>query len=285
MNNFESDMNATASVDTSVTGDISQEAPQGVSVAEPQVAPAPAPAGIVGLSEELRNSKVLGNFKDVDGLAKSYIHLNGLLGKKFDELSPSELDGFYTKLGRPTAAEEYSLPTQYNPEAMDWYKKQAFELGLTQQQARNLAESYAELESNYTREAQIRQEAQVNEWLSEIKQEFGAAFDQRVDVARKAVEEFGGAELKHYLNETGLGNHPAMVKAFAKIGKELSESGLAQSEVVAQFGHTPQEAMQRIAELKRDPAFQTAYGKASAPGHKEAVAEMQQWYKIAYPEG
>jgi hypothetical protein len=41
--------------------------------------------------------------------------------------------------------------------------------------------------------------------------------------------EFGGDELKQVLNESGLGNHPALFKAFAKIGKAMSEDTFVKS--------------------------------------------------------
>ena len=45
--------------------------------------------------------------------------------------------------------------------------------------------------------------------------------DERVD-----LDLFGTPELKTYLNDTGLGNHPDLVKAFVKIGKAMSEDGM-----------------------------------------------------------
>lgn len=44
--------------------------------------------------------------------------------------------------------------------------------------------------------------------------------------AQQALETFGTPELKEYLNETGLGNHPELVKAFVKIGKAMSEDNM-----------------------------------------------------------
>jgi hypothetical protein len=42
-------------------------------------------------------------------------------------------------------------------------------------------------------------------------------------VARKALESFGSPALKELLNNTGLGNHPEVIKAFHKVGKLISE--------------------------------------------------------------
>lgn len=271
----------------------SPETPNPTPQAQPEATPAPeavsvesAPSQTLAefLSDDLKNVKALSNFKDVDGLAKSYVHLNGLLGKKFDELSHDELDSYYSKLGRPEKADEYKLPTGADTEIEGWYRDSVFKLGLNQTQAKDLMESYTELEKKKMDEMNLQSEQVTNDWVQSIKQEFGTAFEQRLDTAKKAVKEYGGEELKEYLNETGLGNHPAMIKAFAKIGQSLSEDSMAIGEVTSKFGTTPKEAMQKVANLKRDPNFMKQYKTAMAPGHKEAVKEIEDLYRIAYPD-
>jgi hypothetical protein len=42
-------------------------------------------------------------------------------------------------------------------------------------------------------------------------------------VAAKALDRFGGSEIREFLNTTGLGNHPAFLKAFYQIGTAISE--------------------------------------------------------------
>ncbi len=40
-----------------------------------------------------------------------------------------------------------------------------------------------------------------------------------LSAAQRALDQFGTPELKEYLNTTGLGNHPDLVKTFVKIGR------------------------------------------------------------------
>lgn len=234
------------------------------------------------LDEELRGQKALQDFKDLNGLAKSYLHLNSMIGKKVTDLSPEELGQVYNKLGRPEKAEEYKLPDGVHEEALGWYTKTAHELGLTQEQARSMAESYMELEKVRTEEHEKAINAQQEEWMAEIKKDFGSAFDKRVETAKKAIEAFGGAELREAMNQTGLGNHPAMVKAFSQIGKEMLESSLPQADAEASFGVTPSDAQNKINNLKRDPEFMKAYMSPTHPGHKAAVDELQGYHKIIH---
>lgn len=41
--------------------------------------------------------------------------------------------------------------------------------------------------------------------------------------AAKALDRFGGTEIREFLQTTGLGNHPAFLKAFHRIGSAISE--------------------------------------------------------------
>jgi hypothetical protein len=51
----------------------------------------------------------------------------------------------------------------------------------------------------------------------------GKSFDEVVQVAAKAIDRFGGDDLRQALRESGFGSHPAMVKAFFLAGTKLKE--------------------------------------------------------------
>lgn len=74
------------------------------------------------------------------------------------------------------------------------------------------------------------------EWAAALKsdKEFGgASFDANIGIARKAVQKFGDESLRAFFEETGLGNHPALVRAFYKIGKAISEDSVAGTNAAA----------------------------------------------------
>jgi hypothetical protein len=71
--------------------------------------------------------------------------------------------------------------------------------------------------------------AQVSKWLDDAKadKEFGGEqFEKSITAARKAVEKFGTSELKGLLEQTGLGNHPEIVRLFHRIGNAIAEDSL-----------------------------------------------------------
>jgi len=66
------------------------------------------------------------------------------------------------------------------------------------------------------------------EWVNTTRadKEFGGdKLTENLGVAKKALEAFGTPELKTLLNETGLGDHPEILRAFYRAGKAISEDG------------------------------------------------------------
>lgn len=54
----------------------------------------------------------------------------------------------------------------------------------------------------------------------------GEALPQNLGVAKKAMDAFGTPELRTLLNESGLGNHPEVIRFMFRAGKAMSEDGM-----------------------------------------------------------
>lgn len=50
----------------------------------------------------------------------------------------------------------------------------------------------------------------------------GAAFAHNLKIAKAAVNRFGGQRLRQALEETGIGSHPEIVRAFWKVGMAMN---------------------------------------------------------------
>lgn len=72
--------------------------------------------------------------------------------------------------------------------------------------------------------------ATIAEWESETKADKeigGTKLQESLQLSAKALDTFGkDAGLVEFLDQSGLGNHPAVVKTFARIGKAISEDTL-----------------------------------------------------------
>lgn len=137
-------------------------------------------------------------------------------------------EGDYEVVGLPEG-------TVIDTEALAAVTPVAKELGLSNEGFSKIASVYAEkILPNVTQQVtdtiMSQAEAQRADWgketLEAVKTDpvYGGAPLKDVQAASaKAIERFGGAELRQYLEDTGLGNHPAMVKAFFLAGSAISE--------------------------------------------------------------
>ncbi len=119
---------------------------------------------------------------------------------------------------------EYKMPEgiELDKAAADEFTAIAKELKLDQATAQKVADIGAKMAQRQT-EAHVKL---VESWVEQVKTDSeigGDKLDENLAIARKAIDAFGTPELKDVLNSTGLGNHPAVIKAFYKAGKAISE--------------------------------------------------------------
>lgn len=107
------------------------------------------------------------------------------------------------------------------------------ELGLTTKQAQALADKFIEAQ-NTRGEAQAQSWAKtIGDWVDRAKADpeiGGAKWDATVKDASGIVKRFGNDALREYLNASGAGNHPEMIRFMAKVGAMIGEDRPAISE-------------------------------------------------------
>lgn len=113
------------------------------------------------------------------------------------------------------------------------FSRVAKELNLTQDAAQKLVSELAPKLAEQTLAAQTQAyQAQVESWLTATKSDKeigGDKLNENLAVAKKALDAFGTPELRKYLDDTGLGNHPEIVRAFYKVGQAISEDRMVPS--------------------------------------------------------
>lgn len=119
---------------------------------------------------------------------------------------------------------------ELDQEALKDFEPLARELNLTNEQAQKLVDMYGTklLPMVQKQQAEAWQK-QTEGWAESVKADKeigGDKLTSSISTAQRALETFGTPELKEYLNTTGLGNHPELVKAFVKIGKAMSEDNV-----------------------------------------------------------
>lgn len=118
---------------------------------------------------------------------------------------------------------------ELDAEALKDFEPVARELNLTNEQAQKLVDAYPKILAGVQQRQADAWQAQTEEWAATVKADKEIGGDKltaNLGVAQRATDTFGTPALKEYLNGTGLGNHPELVKAFVKVGKAMSEDGV-----------------------------------------------------------
>lgn len=120
---------------------------------------------------------------------------------------------------------EFKLPEGHALDAgvQEQFEATARELNMTQDAAQKLVEVMAPKIA--AAQAAAFEKVQT-EWVATAKADpelGGDKFDANLAVAKKAMDRFGSPALKTYLNETGLGNNPEMLRMMLKAGQAISE--------------------------------------------------------------
>lgn len=129
--------------------------------------------------------------------------------------------------------EKYDLKlpegSQLDKTAIDRISTYAKEKGLSQDAAQELLNRENGAVEAHVAAQSKRLEEKRDEWAKawEADKEIGgAAFKENVELAKRVVERFGDTELRTALDQSGLGNHPALARLLVKIGKSMGDDKL-----------------------------------------------------------
>jgi hypothetical protein len=115
----------------------------------------------------------------------------------------------------------------FDAEALKAYTNAVKDLKLPAEAAQKLLDQVAPV----LHERRVQGEKQAleaihSEWTqaSQTDKEFGGdKLKENIAVAQAALEKFGTPELQQFLVDSGLGNHPEIIRAFYRAGKAVSE--------------------------------------------------------------
>lgn len=106
----------------------------------------------------------------------------------------------------------------------DAFKSMAGESKLTNEQVTSIANYY---KNTVVAQAEEARNQLLDKWEADSKTEFTG---EKLEIAKRAYNQLADPELKQFMDETGLGNNPAVIRLFHKIGVMTSEGKLAMGE-------------------------------------------------------
>lgn len=276
---------------------------------------APAPEGNWrdSLPDDLRSAGSLKDIPDVPTLAKAYNDAQSYIGRSVripgddagdevwsdfknkltqvpgigviptQESSEDDWSHFYKSMGRPDTVEDYNISRPEgaieNPEAEAGILAKLHELGLNNTQASGLINW---MNDGVTAAGNQGEESQ-QQALNSLQQDWGQAFESKMQDAKNALSTYGGNELVDELNATGLGNNVALIRAFAEVGKGLAENPAMNMGDQRNARTTPAEAREQINEIISNPAH--PYNDEAHPNHRVEVDRVSKLYQAVYGTG
>lgn len=178
------------------------------------VTPAAPSANVDGNSD--------GDTTNLEGQSASGTILDGN-GTNDDATNGNSNDGNDGSDGAPESYEpfETSEGLVMDDKSLEGFTEIAKSLNLSQEQAQKLVSFQSEMVKQQQDSILAENDKLTNEWLKETNQIFGAKKDEHVASMKKVLD--ARPELKQYLIDTKLVNHPQIAKVLSDFGKLISE--------------------------------------------------------------
>lgn len=293
-------MQTSGSVEPTLTPAQSAGATINTAEANGEQAPAEAPPAQEGdpnvpewlrsVDAGLQESPTLRKFHNVEALAKSYEHLQKSVGKdKYTvpdkHAAPEDWVSLFKTLGAPEDPKGYELKADeavIQSEELEAISKGFVEAGLHPLQAEKILNWYQNYAKEQIQNFESQRATKLEESVGNLKKEWGVAYDKKIADAQNALKTVASEEEIAYIESSGLGNDPNLVKLFSKIhDKFLSEddkAGKLDSNVGGSGAMTPDQANSEINKILSDPKH--PYHVKSHANHKNAVAEVQRLFTM-----
>ena len=234
------------------------------------------------ISEEFRNDPNIEKFTEIDALAKSYINATQMIGK--DKVAvpnknstEDQWNEVYDKLGRPESADKYSLNAKsevvpIDENAIKQFAENAHQLGLNNKQAQGILEFYKNNMEGMAQQAKVDTETAQAQSTQQLRQEWGREFDTNIKKAGALAKANMNPEILDMQLKDGmrLGDHPEIIKGFAKIAGMMSEDKIVSTESENVSSNTDVETeISEIMNNKDGP-----YWNRSHPDHDKMVQQV-----------
>ena len=234
------------------------------------------------ISEEFRKDPNIEKFTEIDALAKSYINATKMIGQDkvavpTNNSTEEAWNEVYDKLGRPESAEKYSLDAKSKVVSLDdnavkQFAETSHKLGLNNKQAQGLLEFYKTNMEGTAQQAKIDTETAQAQSEQALRSEWGREFDTKVKQAGSLAKANIKPEILDMTlsNGTRLGDHPEIIKGFAKIAGMMAEDKIVSTESESvQSNQNIQDEIDSIVNDKASP-----YWNKGHPNHDKQVQQV-----------
>lgn len=248
------------------------------------------------LPETLKDHVALTDFKDVGGLAQSFIDtqakLGGMVTIPNGESAQADHDKFWNKLGRPETADGYEIEFPkidgqiYEPATIASFKTAVHSLGLTGKQAQGVVNVLMANVTDQVKTATGKLTDTMKSADAILRADWGAKFESNMTAADQVIgrlfDEAGAPGMRQMAR-----TDPAFARSMLLAAQQTSETGAGDNQNIGAKGGgggegTKEGAAAAIATIRNDPKH--AYYDKKNPSHAEAVTKMSELYSVVAGE-
>lgn len=206
-----------------------------------------------------------------------------------DNADAKTLGAFYSKLGRPEAADKYTAEKLAGlPDDMQSsLREAAFAAGVTDKQLKALTDWNNNTDKAIKEKLAADGKIEVAQQKAALVKEWGAAYESKVALGKQAVQQLGWTEDQVNVMQMALG-FDGVMKLAAALGEKVGEGNFVGGDDGRSGGGggamTPQQAKAELSKLTTDPAFMKAWQNKDDIGHQAAVTKKSQLSKWANGE-
>lgn len=256
------------------------------------------------LPEDLRSDPVFETIKatSVDealpNIAKQLVNAQGMIGADKlvvpgEHATDEQRNEFFTKLGRPAEAKDYTFEMpegvkeeDLDTELLDKWKGRLFESGATSAQANKVISEYLADQAASIAAEKAAADKQFQDWETETRTRFGDKLEETTNLAKYAVKEAGNEKFLKVLESYGLGSHPDVIEGLASLGRSISESPTKVGDHQRFSSRSdPASAMAALNAFNRDPEKQRllhSQKPEDRAAHEAVIKERQELFTLAY---
>lgn len=214
------------------------------------------------LNEEYRNHPSIQKFTDTNGLAKSYLSLESLMGQEKIPVPKNAEDSnawaLYNKaFNVPETPDKYNIKIEgienLEEDALTGYKALMHKHHLSNDVAQELLTEHINAIKEYENVKQQQQQIEMEEATSNLKKEWGLKYEENLKTALNYLEKLSVDKEEFDYFNSKIGNDAKFIKLLSKMGNSISEGSLGGFEGQAKgFTLTPSEAQAEFDRIMND---------------------------------
>lgn len=228
----------------------------------------------------------------LEDLGRGYQNLEKLLGREKVPMPVGDDDNegwdrVYKAIGRPDKADEYeferpTLPSDlpYDEESEKNFRMWAHVNGLNKKQAKNLYDGYVKTQIERHAVWAEQSKKQRSELEQALIREHGQKIESVKQSAKAVMNEYADGEFRQFLDQTGLGNDPRMVRFLHKVAQKTGGETRLKGTPVTQAA--PQDLDKAISQF-REKNNKVLMDRLH-PDHKKTVDEYSRLFQSRYPD-